>query len=227
MQHIISIDTETGGFNNKVNALLSIGIAYAVLDDSGEIKNFNFKKEWHISNPAYIVIEKSPTDCIYPIVVEKQALEINKIDIEDFKTNGVSLKQAEDEILNYINNIPKEHKYAILGQNLKFDLGFIRVNMPTLYDKIMRCPTHHELRTASMMYNILKYGDVSRRTAMDEMRKELNIQSEGQTHSALTDAIDNIKVFSEIQKVTKRAHVLIYDAVELVNNTLKDGLNKE
>lgn len=227
MQHIISIDTETGGFNNKVNALLSIGIAHAVLYDSGEIKNFNFKKEWHISNPAYIVVEKTTTDCIYPIVVEKQALEINKIDIEDFKANGVPLKQAENEILEYLNNIPKEHKYAILGQNIKFDLGFIRVNMPTLYDKIMRCPTHHELRTASMMFNILKFGDANRKTAMDEMRKIFNVQSEGQTHSALTDAIDNVKVFSEIQKAMKRAHVLIYDAVELVNNTLKDGLSNE
>lgn len=206
MQHIISIDTETGGFNNKVNALLSIGIAHAWFDDSGELKNFNFKKEWLINNPAYIVVEKTVTDCVYPIVVEKQALEINKIDIEYLKANGVSLKQAENEILEYLNSIPKECRYAILGQNLKFDLGFIQTNMPNLYEKLMHCPTHHELRTASLMYNILRYGDSSRRTAMDEMRKEFNVQSEGQTHSALTDAIDNIKVFNEIQKIMLRAY---------------------
>lgn len=203
-QHIISIDTETGGFNNKRNALLSIGVAHAWIDETGEIKNFNFKKEWHISN-NFEVVEKTPENG-NAIYVEKKALEINKIDLEDFKNSGVSLEQAGNEIIEYLDSIGKgcnySINYAILGQNLKFDLGFILTNMPRLYEKLMSAYTHHELRTFSIAYNLIKYGQegLNKKTAMDMMRKELGIESEGQTHSALTDAIDNIKVFSTIEK---------------------------
>ena len=203
-QHIISVDTETGGFNNKRNALLSIAIAHAYFDENGEIKNFNFKKEWHISND-FQVVEKTPNDGS-AIYVEEAALAINKIDIEDFKKNGVSLEQAENEIIEYLDGISNgcnySIHYAILCQNLKFDLGFILTNMPRLYEKLMSAYTHHELRTFSTAYNLIKYGQegLNKKTAMDVMRKELNIESEGQTHSALTDAIDNIKVFSTIEK---------------------------
>jgi DNA polymerase III epsilon subunit-like protein len=206
-QHIISLDTETGGFNNKRNALLSIGIAHAVIDETGDIKNFNFKKEWHISND-FEVVKKTPENgpAIY---VTEDALAINKIDLEDFKKNGVSLEQAENEILDYINSIDRSCHYSILGQNLKFDLGFILTNMPRLYNRLMDAYTHHELRSMSLVFNILSKGftdGVSASTSMDKLRKELHIESEGQTHSALVDAIDNIKVFSEIQKIANNAH---------------------
>lgn len=206
-QHIISIDTETGGFNNKRNALLSIGVAHAWIDETGEIKNFNFKKEWHISN-NFEVVEKTPENG-NAVYVEKKALEINKIDIEDYRNNGISLEQAENEILEYFNSIEGSCHYSILGQNLKFDLGFILTNMPRLYDRLMNAYTHHELRSMSLVLNILSKGfteGVSASTSMDNMRKELHIESEGQTHSALTDAIDNIKVFAEIQKLANSAH---------------------
>lgn len=206
-QHIISIDTETGGFNNKRNALLSIGVAHAWIDETGEIKNFNFKKEWHISN-SFEVVEKTPENG-NAIYVEKSALEFNKIDIEDYRNNGISLEQAENEILEYFNSIEGSCRYSILGQNLKFDLGFILTNMPRLYDKLMKAYTHHELRSMNLLFNILSKGfveGVSASTSMDNMRKELGIESEGQTHSALVDAIDNITVFAEIQKLASNAH---------------------
>lgn len=217
-QHIISIDTETGGFNNKRNALLSVGVAHAWIDETGDIKNFNFKKEWHISND-FEVVKKTPENgpAIY---VEEGALEINKVDIEDFKKNGVSLEQAENEILDYINSIDRSCHYSILGQNIKFDLGFILTNMPRLYDRLMSAYTHHELRSMSLVFNILSKGfteGVSASTSMDKLRKELHIVSEGQTHSALTDAVDNIKVFAEIQKLANNAHGVC------VTQAIRDG----
>lgn len=227
-QHIISIDTETGGFDNKRNALLSIGIAHAWIDETGERIDFITKKEWHISNDFQVVtVTPANGPAIY---VKESALEVNKIDIEDYKKNGISLEQAENEILEYFRNINnscinKVFKCSILGQNLKFDLGFILTNMPRLYEVLMGFNTHHELRSMSLMYNILNLGyekGIQESTSMDNMRKRLNIVSEGQTHSALTDAIDNIKVFHAIQKVCNRCQgVCLNEAIRAGNFTIE------
>ena len=205
-QHIISIDTETGGFNADINALLSIGIAHAELDADGNIAKWHKKEEYFLPTNNLIVVEKNPKDIhnfVVPIYVEKQALLINKINLEEHK-NECSISDIENKILNYLKEIESQNiRYSILGQNIKFDLNFILNNTPYLYDKLMNCYTMHELRTACLMYNITKYGYVygcSKKTSMDYMRNECNIVSEGQAHSALVDAIDNIKVFSEIQK---------------------------
>lgn len=209
-QHIISIDTETGGFNPKLNALLSIGIAHAELDSKGAILKWHKKAEYFLPMDSLIVVDKTPKELPpnYQVgcYVEKQALEVNKINIEEHKGNKLTSNEIERLILAYLENIESHNiKYSILGQNIKFDLNFLHNNTPCLYDKLMNCYTMHELRTASMMYNITKYGYEAwhlKKTSMDWMRKECNIVSDGQTHSALVDAIDNIKVFSEIQKLS-------------------------
>ena len=124
----------------------------------------------------------------------------------ELETTGTYVEDLSKEFCAKLDEWNKEYRVHLLGQNLKFDLAFIRRNMPLLYEKLDKLSTHHELRTLSTAYNVThhKYdGDIlvdlySKSTSMDNMRKLLKIESSGQTHSAAVDAEDNIKVFIKL-----------------------------
>ena len=212
---ILSLDTETGGFNSDVNALLTVGIATLELEDYNDLSKIE-KKEWKISN-SFILVDKVPSKAqvdIIPRYVEKQALEINKINLYELETKGISIEDLSKEFCTKLDELNKEYRVHLLGQNLKFDLSFIRRNMPLLYGKLDKITTHHELRTLSTAYNITQHeydGDMfsdlySKSTSMDTMRKLLKIESSGQTHSAAVDAEDNIKVFIKLLEKFEMMH---------------------
>lgn len=202
---VLSLDTETGGFNAEVNALMTVGLATLELEDANDLSKIK-KKEWRISN-SYIVVEKAPRVITEnPCYVEKEALECNKLNTYELETKGTPIKEVESELCEYLGKLTSKFRVHLLGQNLKFDLGFLAKNMPTFYNKLSCLTTHHELRTLSMAFNVFNnkndgYNIVdlySKSTSMDNMRKLLKIESSGQTHSAAVDAEDNIKVFVEL-----------------------------
>lgn len=199
---ILSLDTETGGFNAEVNALMTVGLATLELEDADDPSKIK-KKEWKISN-SYIVVEKTPNVTTKnPCYVEKEALDCNKLNTYELETKGTPIKEVESDLCEYLGKLTSKFRVHLLGQNLKFDLGFVAKNMPTFYDKLNGLTTHHELRTLSTAFNMTQHRDdgnflaelYAKSTSMDNMRKILKIKSDGQTHSAAVDAEDNIKVF--------------------------------
>lgn len=205
---ILSLDTETGGFNPSFNALLTVGIAFIKLSDCYDLSKIE-KHEWKLSN-SFIVVDKVPSKAqvdVIPRYVEKQALEINKLNLYELETTGTYVEDLSKEFCAKLDEWNKEYRVHLLGQNLKFDLAFIRRNMPLLYSKLDNLTTHHELRTLTTAFNIarckedgvdvLEYG-YQKSTSMDNLRKALGIESSGQTHSASVDAEDNIKAFITI-----------------------------
>lgn len=202
---ILSLDTETGGFNAEVNALMTVGLATLELEDANDLGKIK-KKEWLISN-RYIVVEKTPRVITEnPCYVEKEALECNKLNTYELETHGTPIKEVESDLCEYLGKLTSKFRVHLLGQNLKFDLGFVAKNMPTFFDKLNGLTTHHELRTLSMAFNVFNHKNdgytivdlYSKSTSMDNMRKLLKIESSGQTHSAAVDAEDNIKVFVKL-----------------------------
>lgn len=205
---ILSLDTETGGFNSDLNALLTVGIATLKLEDYNDLSKIE-KKEWQLCN-SFKVVEKTPNDVWVhnPCYVEQEALTVNKLNLYDLETKGKNIVQAELELCNMLDNLNKEYKVHLLGQNLKFDLGFISRNMASFYKKLNNLYIHHELRTLSTAFNMTFHCYDKNKldmitlyqesTSMDNVRKLLKIESSGQTHSAAVNAEDNIKVFIKL-----------------------------
>lgn len=202
---ILSLDTETGGLNPDVNALMTVGFATLKLEDVYDLSKIE-KKEWRISN-SYKVVEKTPDVTVHnPCYVEEQALARNKLNVYELETQGEEKVEVERKLCNFLDELTEKYKVDLLGQNLKFDLSFIAKNMPILYKKLNKLTTHHELRTLSTAFNMTRHiddGDMiaelySKSTSLDTMRKLLKIESSGQTHSAAVDAEDNIKVFIKL-----------------------------
>lgn len=197
---LVSIDTETGGFNCELNALLTLGVFVAETETGTVI----FRKEFKFSN--YVeVVEKTPTNTEIDsgaIYVEKSALDVNKIDLEDLSSNGTTLESVDFELAEYFNKLDtnKEYRLIPLGQNLKFDLGFIEQNLPMFYSFLMGCRYHRELSTASSLWHTFKKMGYNKSVSLDAMRKEMGIVSSGQTHSSLVDAEDNFKIYTRILK---------------------------
>lgn len=199
---ILSLDTETGGFNAEVNALMTVGLATLELEDANDLSKIK-KNEWRISN-SYIIVEKTPrVTTENPRYVERGALDCNKLNTYELETKGTPLKEVESDLCEYLGKLTSKFRVHLLGQNLKFDLGFVAKNMPAFFDKLNGLATHHELRTLSTAFNMTQHLDdgeflaelYAKSTSMDNMRKILKIESSGQTHSAAVDAEDNIKVF--------------------------------
>jgi len=214
---ILSLDTETGGFNDRINALMTVGLAKLELSKADDLSNIK-KKEWRISN-QYIVVEKTPNMIAepQPRYVEQEALNCNKLNVYELETKGQKIKDVEDELCAYLDKLTNKYRVHLLGQNLKFDLGFILRNMPSFYKKLNKLTTHHELRTLSTAYNMMLQleGEDSfvdrycNSTAMDTMRKRLDIVSDGQTHSAAVDAEDNIIAFIRILERLKNCELTL------------------
>lgn len=197
---LISVDTETGGFNCKSNALLTLGV-YVV---ETETEKIFFRKEYKFNN--YVeVVDKTPNDSSGAIYVEKKALEINKINLQELAESGVSTEDVDTELNNFFKEISTNKNYRLIpiGQNLKFDLGFISVNLPLFYSFLMSCRYHRELSTASSMWHLLKSKDYNKSVSLDNMRKEFNIISSGQTHSSLVDAEDTFIIYKRIMSDMK------------------------
>lgn len=104
--HIISSDTETGGFHSSIHALLSIGAACSW---SGE------------SFHAYITAESQPGKSIEPDAAEK-----NGYTPEKWAARGARpLAEVMPEFLDWIASRKKERPGAVLlCHNLAFDKGF-------------------------------------------------------------------------------------------------------
>ena len=99
---ILSLDTETGGFNPRVNALLTVGVATLKLEDHEDISKIE-KREWKISN-SFRVVKDLPEDALWtnsPTYVEEQALFINKIDLKDLENNGEDRLVVDEKLYKY------------------------------------------------------------------------------------------------------------------------------
>lgn len=185
---MLSVDTETGGFDCKGNALLTIGFAWISLNS---LKTNKLDKNDFNDNSIELKFKCDKSK------VTADALKVNHLDLNDLQENGVDYKDGDMKLLQVIENLRKLFRVQLLGQNLKFDLGFIKEYLPLTYNALMKLHTHHELQTASLLYFLSNDSSTNTSISMDNMRKHFSMQ-EDNAHSALVDAIDNLLVFNKI-----------------------------
>ena len=105
---LLFIDTETGGLNPNKHTLLSL--AMVVWEDK-EI----------IDSQELLVYDEN-------LAVTKEALSINKIDLEKHKQSAISSYQAIEQIVLFVNkHFPGQRKITLAGHNVHFDIGFLSV----------------------------------------------------------------------------------------------------
>lgn len=184
---IVTIDTETGGLDADKNALLSFGIytpesKYSILNN-----NYYFKGD-------YVVVDD---DTSYSSMGKKNiittaALRVNHLNVDYLNNNGNNLEYVDEVLSKSLSGI----KFRVLGQNLKFDLGFISDRLPLTYKQFMKQRHHMELMDFSMLYHYF-IKNPSKKLSLDSMREEFGINS-GIAHSSYVDAVDTRKVYDAI-----------------------------
>lgn len=103
----IVLDVETGGFSPKENGLLSIG--YMIPIKSLDIKVIYIKPEY---NKCY----------------EAQALEVNKLNLEELYHKGKSASNA----ISTLNIDMGTGLIEMIGHNIKFDYSFLKENSQSI-----------------------------------------------------------------------------------------------
>jgi ribonuclease T len=125
----VVIDVETGGFNNKTDALLEVSAATLVMDEDG-ILSVDKIYEYHL-NP-------------FPGAnVEQSALDFTGIDIDDPERGAIAEPEALEELFRIIRKAVKREgcsRAVMVAHNAHFDLGFI--NAAAERCNIKRNPFH-------------------------------------------------------------------------------------
>lgn len=180
---VLWIDTETGGVDDKINPILTLGLA--VTDDDYKVI---FKNEFKIKNK-------------YDLVCEEKALMVNRINLEEH--NKYALDPIEVILLfnKTIKKFFKGEMPLIMGHNINFDIGFIK--QMYLREK-KEFKYFRNLDTLQLCRFLETWGLIKPQSSkMDDLIKYFQITSLGKKHSALVDVLNNIKIAKILKSSVK------------------------
>lgn len=177
----IVIDIETGGFNDKTDAMLEICAIVIGIDEQGV---YYPKEPQHFHVAPFKGANLEPS-----------ALKFNGIDVDNPLRLAVSEKQALGDIFKAVRAEMKgeECTRAILvGHNAFFDLGFLyaATNRSNL-----KSPFHQFSTIDTVSLSALYYGE----TVLAKSIKVANIEwNDASAHSALYDTQKTAELFCKI-----------------------------
>lgn len=173
------IDMETGGLDPQRDALLSIYLAY--VDSKGSIvKDLSLNIKSETKN------------------VNKEALEVNGINLEKHNERALSRFEARQEIMRFILGVGK--KSVLLGWNTDFDRNFLLALFqedPTeeLFYKLY---IDYRIMDVQMLYAYF-FKHVRLANACINLHVPLVT-----THEAKEDAIATLNVFNKLQEMKEK-----------------------
>jgi DNA polymerase III subunit epsilon len=184
---ILFIDTETGGLNPSEHSLLSI--ALVVWQDLKIIDSI----ELYINDGV--------------LNVTKQAIEINKIDIEKHKKNSITPIQAIKKIKDFLNKHfidLVDSKITLAGHNVNFDVNFLRFFLDKNNESFSAYFSHRFVDTSSILYYLflsgkLKYKALSSNEAFQLFKIKIEHR-----HTALGDAVATAELFTRLILLTRK-----------------------
>jgi DNA polymerase III epsilon subunit-like protein len=174
---ILVLDTETTGLNILTHEIIQIGFL-----------NINLNKD-----NTFEVLDKKEIN-IKPIRLEnadKRALEINGFTKKKWRGAKEFATHAE-----FIREQIETADY-LLGQNLIFDLRFIKQSFEDLDLKPPKFPKY--IDTKKMASSLIKEGKL-KSASMDKMCEHFQIKFEGQAHTALTDCERTFSVWNKLKE---------------------------
>jgi DNA polymerase-3 subunit epsilon len=179
---VLFIDTETGGLDPKKYSLLSVGL---VIWGEGEIHD---KKEIFINDGK--------------LHATKEALVINKINLDEHRINSISPNEAIQQILQFIEcNFDTSEKITLAGHNICFDIRFIRQLFESQEYSFGEIFSHRSIDTSSILYYLYLAGKLeSKIVGSDAAFSHFGIEVSGR-HTALGDAVATAQLFSMLIKL--------------------------
>jgi ribonuclease T len=177
----VVIDIETGGFNDKTDAMLEICAIVVGINDQG----IYYPKE-----PQHFHVKPFKGANLEP-----SALKFNGIDVDNPLRMAVSEKQALDEIFKTARVEMKTEECTrsiLVGHNAFFDLGFLyaasdRANLKN--------PFHQFSTIDTVSLSALYYGE----TVLAKAMRVANIEwDDAEAHSALYDTQKTAEIFCQI-----------------------------
>ena len=172
------LDTETGGFSEKKHDMLSIG--YIVTT-----------KTLRVIEKGEILVKGNPRR------VTKGALKVNGINLKEHNKVALTKREAVKVLDKVISRHWEKKKPTLIGQNVPFDIRFMKV----LY-KVTRkefTPDYTMIDLRSIWQGLIAFGKVT--TANSKQDTILDyLGKRSKRHSALVDAENVLKVLRRIKK---------------------------
>ena len=177
------IDTETTGLSPNIHKTLTVGMLLVDVEhDFLEILNSN-----------HIFIKQN--NC----AVDPEAIEVNKINLEEHNKTAVEPKLACRQINNFIDK-NELHETTLLGHNISFDKGFIR----ELFHQGNSIPKLNPVYIDTMhLWNRLKYRGIipwSFNSKLGTLAQYFKI-NHTKSHDALADCHITAKVYQNLLKL--------------------------
>jgi len=178
----VVVDVETGGFNEKTDALLQVAAVMLDINEQGEF----IRTETHTCH----VIPFEGAN------LEPASMAVNGIDVDHPLRMAINEKDALVKIFKPIREAIKEHdcKRAILiGHNANFDLKFI--NEAAKRNNIKRNPFHLFSTFDTVSLSGLAYGQ----TVLSRSAQAAGLPwDNNEAHSAIYDAEQTAELFCKI-----------------------------
>lgn len=185
MDKILFIDTETGGLNPDKHSLLSLAL---VVWTDNEI----------IDSEEYLI-----NDGILSVTAE--ALQVNRINIDEHKKTALTPPITFDKILKFINrHFPEEQKITLAGHNVHFDIAFLKSFLSKNNQSFSSYFSHRIIDTSSILYYLYLGGILKEKAiSSDKAFEHFKIQVKGR-HTALGDAIATAELFTKLLLLTNK-----------------------
>jgi|688.fasta_scaffold91793_1 DNA polymerase III alpha subunit (gram-positive type) len=192
---LLVLDTETTGLDMTRHEIIQIGFL---------LMEFDGDQKFELISESEIKIRP-----LHLETAEPAALAVNGFTAYGWKDTK-PINEHFEEIKQKIENAD-----LMLGQNLVFDLRFIKQAYENLNAVPPAFPQY--IDTKWMATQLLKEGKL-KSTSMDKMCKHFNIKIEGKAHTALVDCKRTLEVYKLLAKqvadITKFTFIKYYDPFE-------------
>ena len=189
MNKLLVIDTETGGLDPKLFSILSLGAV--VWNDREILDSF----EVFVTEPE--------------IKAEREALEVNQINLDWLKANGVPPAEAVSRFHLFLDKNfgagASREKINVVGHNVSFDVGFLKRLYSFTDYKYDEVFSHRVLDTAGIVRFLIIVGKLPLESAGSTAVFEhfqINVET-GKRHTALADASATATLLTRLVDMVK------------------------
>jgi DNA polymerase III epsilon subunit-like protein len=193
MQRLVVIDTETGGLDPGKYSILSLG---AAIWDNG-----------HLIDEFEVLIAEPE------IIVDPEAMRVNRIDLESHTLNSLCPEDAVDRFLAFLarnfGQRSREERIDLAGHNAHFDVEFAKRLFRQADAQLEDTFSHRILDTAAALRLFILADKLPVRNAgLNEALDFFGIRvPEKKRHTALGDAIATAHLLTKLVELAKTCNV--------------------